>query len=152
MSKQLLEEYIHEHIPITQALGVKIAYASAQEIIVSAPFSNNINHKKTVFGGSLHTITTLACWALLYENFKDSIEPVEIVVRHSEINYLHPVTTDFKAQCLIPENGKWLRFLKILTSKNRARIHLRATIYQEGVLAVDYQGTFAVIKRNNKSQ
>lgn len=147
MSKLSLENYIHDNIPITQALGIKIDYASAQETVVSAPFANNINHKKTVFGGSLHAIATLACWALLYENFKHATEPVEIVIRHSEIDYLHPVTTDFKAQCLIPEADKWQRFQKILAHKNRARIHLTATIHQAEKIAVAYEGTFAVIKK-----
>lgn len=148
MSKQSLEEYIYGHIPVTKALGIKIDHASAEEIIVSAPFSNNINHKKTVFGGSLHSVVTVACWGLLYENFKADIEPVEIVIRHSEIDYLHAVTSDFKARCLMPAENEWQHFLKVLNRKNRSRIQLHATIYQGEELAVDFHGTFAVIKAN----
>ncbi|MGE3318012.1 MAG: YiiD C-terminal domain-containing protein [Candidatus Berkiella sp.] len=48
-----IQHYLSEHIPITQALGIKVELLSDNEVIVSAPLDHNINHKKTVFGGSL---------------------------------------------------------------------------------------------------
>ena len=54
-----LEKYLHKHIPISSAMGVKVDVASSERVVLSAPFLNNINHKQTVFGGSLHAVATL---------------------------------------------------------------------------------------------
>ncbi len=142
-----LENYLLEHIPISSALGIKVVLASSQQIILSAPFSNNINHKKTVFGGSLHAVATLACWSLLHMNLKELIdENIQIVITKSETDYLVPVASDFKAECCMPEALEWERFLKTLQRRGKARLKLSAKIAQEGQLCVDYLGTFVAIK------
>lgn len=48
-----LESYLYQHIPISKAIGIKALHASTDKVILATPFSNNINHKKTIFGGSL---------------------------------------------------------------------------------------------------
>jgi thioesterase domain-containing protein len=148
LHKEELEIYLHRNIPLTQAIGIHIESASLQEITLTAPFLNNINHKKTVFGGSLHAVATLACWSLIYMNVVN-LKPVEIVITSSTIDYLLPVTSDFKAQCLLPEDSTWKRFLSTLHHKNKARVSLKATIYQDEKLAVDYIGVFAAFKRKS---
>lgn len=141
-----LEKYLHKHIPISSAIGVKVDVASSERVVLSAPFLNNINHKQTVFGGSLHAVATLTCWSLLHINlvdlFKDS---VQIVIASSEINYLTPVTSNFKAECLHPQINAWERFLTILRKKGKARLQLNARISENGQLCVDYSGIFVAI-------
>jgi thioesterase domain-containing protein len=146
MKKKEIEKYLHQYIPISYAMGIQVISASFQEVTLFAPFTNNINHKKTVFGGSLHAVATLACWSLLHLNLQD-LNPLDLVITHSNVKYLFPVTTDFQAQCQIPEREVWQRFLKILTLKGKSRIDLQAKIFQNEQLAVDYQGTFAAIKK-----
>lgn len=142
-----LQNYLHQYIPITTALGVKVDVASLEKIILSAPFSNNINHKKTVFGGSLHAVATLACWSLLHVNlaalFAD--EPIQIVIAKSEIDYLAPVATDFKAECHLPDPKAFEDFLKGFRKKGKARLKLKATIFEKNRLCVDYSGIFVAI-------
>ena len=141
--KEKLEKYLLEHIPISAAMGVAVDTASEQKIILKAPISNNINHKKTVFGGSLHAVATLACWSLLHVNLaKNYGESLQIVIASSEISYTSPVTTDFKAECSMPDHAVWDRFTKILQKKGKARINLSGKIYEDGRLCVDYVGTF----------
>lgn len=140
-----LENYIFENIPISLALGIKVEKLSKEEVIISAPILNNVNHKKTVFGGSLHAVTTLACWSLVYFNLQALQRTYEIVIAKSTIEYLLPVTRDFQARCSIPSNIDWQRFVKTLTRHGKARIELTATIHQENQLAVDYHGSFVAI-------
>lgn len=144
---QMLEQYLHDQIPLSVALGVQVALASRSKIIIHAPLANNINHKKTVFGGSLHAIATLACWGLLYLNLKDQLDCSEIVITHSEIDFLLPVTDDFSATAMLPEPPVWDKFIKTLERKGKARIQLGASVSQNGVNAVVFQGTFAVLKK-----
>lgn len=143
-SEKFLESYLREHIPISAAMGIKVDLASPDKIILSAPFSKNINHKKTVFGGSLHAVATLACWSLLHLNLSKT-SGIQIVISHSEVKYLVPVASNFKAECCMPDSKDWERFVKTLQKKGKARLKLSAKIFQEGQLCVDYTGTFVAI-------
>lgn len=146
MEKQI-EAYLYKNIPLTQAMGIKVEHASPQKVVLCAPFANNINHKKTVFGGSLHAVATLACWSLLYVNLKESgDESWQIVITKSDVAYHAPVDADFKAECLMPEDVAWKRFMKTLLLKEKARIQLNANIKHKERICVDYQGLFAAIK------
>lgn len=143
----MLEDYLWEHIPISSAMGVKVNIASLEKVILEAPLTNNINHKKTVFGGSLHAVATLSCWCLLYINLLELLkESVQIVISSSKIEYLAPVTKDFSAECCQPDKQVWEYFLKTLNKKSKARVCLQAKIFQEEHLCVDYSGTFVAIK------
>lgn len=144
----LLNQYIHNNIPISKALGAMITTASQDKVIVSAPFINNINHKSTVFGGSLHAVLTLSCWALLYTNCIDYLDLIDIVIVKSDIRYLKPVTQDFSAVCEKPAPDEWAKFEKFLYRKGKGRLEIKAFIEQDNEVAVEYVGVFAVIKRD----
>lgn len=147
MIEQQLETYLYQQIPLTQAMGIRVEHAALDKVMLFAPLANNINHKHTIFGGSLHAVATLACWSLLYVNLQAISEAsMQIVITRSEIDYLHPVDTDFRAECLMPNPIIWDRFIKILRLKGKARLSLSAKIYQQDRLCVDYQGIFAALK------
>ena len=142
-----LENYLLQHIPISRAIGVGVESASSRQIILSAPFMNNINHKNTVFGGSLHAVATLACWSLLHVNLTELFdENYQIVIASSEISYVAPVNSDFKAECSMPDSLDWERFQKILRKKGKARLKLTAKIFQDRQLCVSYTGQFVAIE------
>lgn len=143
----ILENYLIKHIPISAAMGIKVESASSEQIILNAPFQNNINHKNTVFGGSLHAVATLACWSLLHVNFID--KNVQIVIASSEVFYTIPVTSNFIAECNMPDPLEWERFLKILQKKGKARLKLNAKIFQDSQICVNYSGQFVVIPIKN---
>lgn len=145
MEKQI-KEYLYKHIPLSEAMGIQVEHASLDKVVLFAPIANNINHKSTVFGGSLHSVATLACWSLLYLQVKSAThEPVQIVITKSEIRYLAPVDADFTAECLAPEKGHMMRFLKMLQAKGKARLSLSATIHHNGRLCVEYNAVFAAL-------
>lgn len=138
MKKDLLQKYLYENIPISKAMGIEIEEASLEKVVLSTSFAPNINHKKTVFGGSLHAAAIFACWSLLYLNLDHS---KEIVIVKSEISYKAPVLSDFKAICIKPEKMVWDRFIKTLRAKGKAKILLSAKIGE----AVYFQGYFAAL-------
>jgi thioesterase domain-containing protein len=147
MNKNLLEDYLHKHIPISSAMGITVDKASSSHIILKAPFTNNINHKQTVFGGSLHAVATLACWSLLHLNVAEIMEDnYQIVIASSEIKYIAPVASDFKAECKIPEAAIWDKFIHMLRKKGKSRMHLNAQIHQANQLCVAYSGVFVALK------
>ena len=144
MEKQL-ETYIHKNIPISLAMGIQVKAASPQKVILKVPFENNINHQKTVFGGSLHAAATLACWSLLYLNLKKINEQKQVIIASSQIDYLLPVDDNFEVECLEPAFDLWQHFIKTLKAKGKARITLYATIKHKEKLAVTYEGMFVAI-------
>ena len=144
--EKALQSYLHKNIPISQAMGITVLHASAEKVIVSAPFANNINHKQTVFGGSLHAVATLACWSLLYLHLKDAgTKHYQIVITESHVSYHAPVDSDFSVVCLSPQKSAWERFLKVLSAKGKARLDLTAHLQHNDRLALSYQATFAAI-------
>ena len=56
-----LEAFLHEKIPLTRAMGLRVAESSAARLVLEAPLAANVNHLGTAFGGSLHALPTLAC-------------------------------------------------------------------------------------------
>lgn len=144
--KKQLENYLHKHIPISSAMGIHVDHAATDHIILKAPLCNNINHKMTAFGGSLHSAATLACWSLLHVNFADTnVDNVQIVIARSEVDYLAPVSGDFTVQCYAPDVAEWERFMKMLEKRKKARIKLHATVYLDRKVCVDYWGMFVAI-------
>jgi len=144
MTLKDLENYLHENIPISKAMGITALEVSKNKVTLQANFKKNINHKKTAFGGSLHAVCALSCWSLLYVNL-EQFQPCEIIIAQSNVNYLAPVTEDFKAICTFPEKADWDKFLKAFVSKKKGRIALKSQIYQKEQLAVEFTGVFAAI-------
>ena len=140
-----LENYLYTQITLTKSTGIQAKHVSKDKILLSAPIEYNYNHIKTAFGGSLYIVATLACWSLLHVNLQERYPSAQIVIHHSHVEYPAPIKNDFQALCLTPEAPIWERFFLLLEKKHKARILLHAKIYQEGILAVDYQGSFVVI-------
>lgn len=136
-----LKEFLYDSMPLCSAMGIEVVKVEPDCVVLSAPLQPNINHKKTAFGGSLHSVATLACFSLIHVNLKG-----EIVISHSEVEYRFPVTDDFIAECRMPDPVEWERFMKIFQKKGKARIQLSARIVQEGRECVAYRGTFVAFK------
>lgn len=141
-----LKEYLYTHIPLSQNLAIEFVTICSEKIVISAPLVPNINHQQTVFGGSLHAVTTLSCWSFLFVQLQ-MFMPLDILITSSHIQYLQPVLKDFQATCFMPDIDKWSRFIQTLERKGKARIALKSLIYQDEKCAVDYQGTFAALKK-----
>jgi thioesterase domain-containing protein len=105
----------------------------------------NINHRNTVFGGSLASLATLAAWALVHTRLERAGRPSRVVVMTSRIDYHAPATGDFIARCESPSAEVWARFLAVLDRRGRARLELVATVESEGVLSTTLTGTFVAI-------
>lgn len=133
-------------MPIAKAMGITVEEIGDDQIILGAPLSNNINHKHTAFGGSLHSVATLACWSYLHLQLMQR-EVAPIVIVSSEISYLRPVAGDFYAICKAPHQDEWEKFLKAFSKKGKARLELKAEIIQDDQVCVSYSGMFAAIKK-----
>ena len=69
MNKVLIDELqkkLHNEIPLTKFMNIKIETYNEKELITTAPLDININDKGTAFGGSLSTLTIISSWSLCW--------------------------------------------------------------------------------------
>ena len=54
------EKFLHQRIPLTRAMGVRVVRRDEHGFSVEAPVSVNSNHLAMAFGGSINAVATLA--------------------------------------------------------------------------------------------
>jgi thioesterase domain-containing protein len=136
-----LERYLHQQIPLSEAMGVKALSATTQCVVLTAPLEPNINHKRTAFGGSISALGILAAWSLLHLRLIEARYDCEVVIQSSQMEYDRPITGAFAARSSLAEN-LWPTFLRTLARKKRARIEIQSSLVCEGVLAARLSGRF----------
>jgi thioesterase domain-containing protein len=144
-----LEEFtsrIHHEIPLAKAMRVEVMQASFDQVTVKAPLAPNINHKQTAFGGSVHSLGLLSCWALVTAT--SSLMEAEgfaadyIVVQDSKIDYQKPIAKDFASSTRWPSEAEKEKFLTTLRRRGRARATLRSEITTDDGICATLEARF----------
>src|SRR6187402_2429596 len=102
-----LERFILDGIPLARAMQVHLAGFDGEHLAMTAPLGPNINDKACAFGGSLATLMTLACWALVEAVLRRRGSDCDIFVADSTVRYLAPVWTDLRAEARLAPGAKW---------------------------------------------
>jgi thioesterase domain-containing protein len=134
------EEYFHQQIPITRAMGVRVVAHDESQFVVEAPVTLNSNHLGTAFGGSINAVATLAAYGLVWLGLRD--HAVHVVVAESSIRFLRPVRETIRAICQRPDRDEWAAFQARFAEKGKARITLRVKVVEADQTAVEFEGTF----------
>jgi thioesterase domain-containing protein len=146
MTTRGLEAFLHEKIPLTKAMGLHVAESNAQRLVLEAPLANNKNHLGTAFGGSLHALPTLACYAALWTLLREAGIDGHVVVKRSEAAYRAPVTGTLRAVCLRPSGAVAEEFISDLRRHKKARMELTAIVEgANGKSAVEFSGSFVAV-------
>lgn len=128
-----LESILHHDIPLTREMGLKVLDWKQGRLELHLPLQANINHKSTMFGGSLYCGAVLAGWGWLHLQLREEgIEDGHIVIQEGQISYPLPVTRDATAICTAPEEKVWQRFLATYKRYGRARLTLETWVVNEG--------------------
>lgn len=138
-----LERTLHEEIPLTRALGIRVVAYDGASLQLAAPLAPNINHKCTAFGGSLYSLAVLCGWGLLHLKLRETGLHKHIVIQESNIRYLLPVADDLLAECTIKQEALD-RFMRTLQKHDKSRIALDVAIRLEGQNAVEFSGRYVV--------
>ena len=137
-----LQAYLHRHIPLSADMQVRVVSAD-ETVELAAPLTPNINHRSTVFGGSLSALALLAGWSLVHLRLAD--RPCRLVIQENTIAYLRPARGDFTARCLPPDEAAWSRFLTTLDRRGRARITLVVEITSDGETVARFEGRYVAL-------
>ena len=140
-----LQQYLHEHIPLSKAMGVEVIEATTNGVKLSAPLSPNINHRETVFGGSASAVAILAAWSLLYVRLKSKNMASRIVIQKSAMTYEHPITDMFIATSVFRDPAAWHIFLSSLQRKRRARVKVHSVLHCQDGKVGELEGEFVAM-------
>src|SRR6266550_1301024 len=120
------EKFLHEQIPITRAMGLRVVANDESGFTVEAPVALNSNHLRTAFGGSINAVATLAAYGFLWLELNETA--AHVVVAESSIRFLRPVRETIRAICLRPAEEELAAFRSQFAEKGKARIALRVNV------------------------
>jgi len=145
MDSKEIEEYLHEHIPLSKAMEVHVQFASDNRVVLEAPIGPNINHRETVFGGSASALAILAAWCLLYVRLTGEDVGGRIVIRENAMKYSRPIDGPFQAIALAPGPVEWRRMIAMLTKGRMARVPVNATLMCNELQVGEFAGEFVIL-------
>jgi len=145
-----LQEYLHSHIPISKAMGVTAELADLKEVVLKAPLGPNINHRETVFGGSVSALAMLAGWSLMRLRLGNEDLNCRIVIHSSAMEFTKPVETDFRARAVLSDPGEWEKFLSRLRRRGMSRITVSAVLDTGGEALARFTGSFAAVMKGGQ--
>ena len=140
---QRLEQTWYEQIPITKALGVRIAAFDGARLSVEADFDANINVHGTAFAGSLYAVNALCGWSMVHLQLRMAGLEGSIVLVEGKIRYAAPVRDCILSVCDFGDQHKTVEALK--KGKKKARFHTLCLIAQDGQDAATFEGSYAVL-------
>ena len=140
-----LEAYLHEHIPISLAMGIGVVEATADRVSLSAPLEPNVNHRSTVFGGSCASVAILAAWTLVHLRVMAARVVGRVVIQRGATEYRAPIQGPFVATCGSPGEPAWDRFDRSLLRRGQARIELDAVVTSDGLVVATFSGAYVAI-------
>jgi thioesterase domain-containing protein len=140
-----LERYLHQHIPLSRAMAVRVASIDAGAVVLQAPLGPNINHRETVFGGSASALAILAGWALLHLRLRAEGIAASLVIQRNTMEYERPITGDFMARASLPQPERWRQFTALLARRRKARITVSCVLEHAGGVVGSFSGEFVAL-------
>lgn len=141
-----ITRYLNDHIPATAALAIRVTSFDGAAVTTVAPLAANVNHRDTMFGGSLATIGIVSGWSLIWAALQTEGIPNRLVIQKSETEFLRPATDDVEATTEPLAHLTFDRFCHGLRRKGRARIQVRTAISCKGETVAIHFGCFVTMK------
>jgi thioesterase domain-containing protein len=142
-----IEQYLHRHIPLTAAMGVRVKIALPGRVELTAPLAPNINHHETVFGGSASALATLSAWTLVHIGLRHAGVEATTVIQRNVMSFEEPIHGDFSAVCTLMDDAAWQRFLKTIDRRGRGRITMNAHLRFDDRQVASFEGDFVAMRR-----
>lgn len=147
---QLLTDYLHDHIPISRAMGVEVLHWNGGGLSIASPLGPNINHRNSAFGGSISSLLLFTAWSQVWAMVGSWGVSGTIVVKESTTRFLKPVTEAYMATISAPTAQEQEKLLAMYERFGRCRIHLGPQLFhRSGVTEVlaEMDGEFVVLSQ-----
>lgn len=123
MNVDSLEQYLHQHIPLSRHMGLRVLQAEPECLLLHLPLAPNVNPHGTVFGGALAAVGLVSAWTLLYAAFVRAGVEVSLVGKQAQCDFIAPATGDCIAETRCTQAE-----LDALLAQFRARGRARHTL------------------------
>lgn len=140
-----LEQYLHEHIPLSKAMEVSVVSVEEGAVILRAPLGPNINHRETVFGGSASALAILAAWSLLHTRLRREGIASRLVIQRNTMEYEQPILGEFTARSSLEQSAAWAQFTRMLARKGKARVAVSSVLEHAGQVVGRLTGEFVAL-------
>jgi len=140
MSPAELTRYLHDKIPLTRAMELRVRSTERSEFVVTAPLEANHNHLGTAFGGSLSALATVAGYAFIWNQLGDAT--AHVVIRDSAMNFRKPVRGELRAVCVAPPAEAIEAFGREFAQAGKARLKLAVRIGD----SAEFSGTYVALR------
>lgn len=140
-----LEKKLHNEIPLTKFMQLKIEKYDEKTLVTTAPLDVNINDKGTAFGGSLATICIISSWSLCWLISKElGFDSNNIVIIKNEHLYKKPITQSIICHTQKPSNEEIEILREKLQRKKSASIKIYSTIIENSEIGVQFEGYYVI--------
>jgi len=137
--------YLHQHIPLSQAMGVSVVAIDENAVTLRAPLAPNLNHQQTVFGGSASAVAILSGWALLHVRLHAEGSADRLVIQRNLMEYQQPIFGPFTARSTLERPDHWRQFTATLARKGRARVAVAAVLEHADQVVGRFNGQFVAL-------
>ena len=146
MTKDEVEEYLKDHIPLSAAMQIDVVEAGPGGVTLSVPLEpTNVNHRSTAFGGSVAALATLTGWTLVHLRLRDAGIAAQTVIQSSSVQYDAPIHGDFRAVSQPVEHRAWKRFTRAVTKHGKGRLHVSVDVVVDGQAAATFTGAYVAL-------
>ena len=140
-----LQNKLHNEIPLTKVMEIKIKEYDEKHLLTLAPLDININDKGTAFGGSLATMTIISSWSMAWLISQElGFNSENIVVIKNEHSYLKPVKGELICKTLKPTKEEIKIIKDKLEKKASASVKITSQIIENDEVCVDFKGIYVI--------
>jgi len=138
-----LERIWHEEIPISAAMGIRVASFEDDTLETRAALAPNVNVHGTAFAGSLYAIAALTGWGLTWLQLRRHAYAGSIVIAEGNIRYVRPVAAEIVARCRFDASLQ-APAIDRLRETGKCRFTLECAITADDADAALFSGQYAV--------
>lgn len=125
---QLLNQFLHQSIPITKDMGLIIDKISESKLKLKAPLENNINDKGSVFGGSSSALMIIAAWSLIKIKCDEHDINADIVIHKNETVWHKALYSDLIIEAEFKQEYDFEEVKKSIDNNRHQRIDCRIVL------------------------
>ena len=145
MLQEQLQKKLHNEIPLTKVMDIKIDTYNKNELITKAPLAININDKGTAFGGSLNTMTIISAWSMCWLISQElGFDSKNIVIIENKSSFKAPVTKNIICNTQRPSDDEIKIVKEKLEKKGSASIKIFSKILEQNKVCLDFEGYYVI--------
>ncbi|RDE22835.1 hypothetical protein DV711_09720 [Motiliproteus coralliicola] len=143
------QQFIHQQIPLTNHMGFAGIDYDGRDLAFELALDANHNDKGTAFAGALSAGANLCGWGAITLLLQSEQQPYDVVIRDSRLEYILPVTRDFRLQTRMPDSEQLQAFVERLRERGKARCDLEVEVIEAGNCCFRFSGSYVALRKKD---